>query len=455
MKNRIPTHAGRIRLIPVSDEPNMFDLTRADEPIQEGTPINKQLLDYAIAANGVTSGTATDFTLDDKMGGFTLVDGARINFRLHVSNQGNATINVSGTGAKPLLTMRGLPIPAGFAEGAWITAVYSAAMDAYIMNGGGDISPTIIVSVYDEADVICTDGVTTIHALKNGNKTHTLYVPYLGKWTVIADIEGDQESKVVTVSDLTTYTVSLSFFNSILRNNTWKRIALATKMGLANKFWKVGDRRYISDDEAYTDIPYEVYILGFNHNGTENTIDFGTFYNTETSQDWSLYKSSYRMGNVGSWRDSNMRYTVLGSTDDANGGDASETTATTPVPNTIMAQFPEELRAVMKPMQIYTYSHDTSDISLTVDYLPLLSAFEAGGDSVSNRVPEIEIEHQAQYDYFKNGNSIIKYNTDENSYWTRSPYSFASGSFITIQSNGSLFESSGGNSKGVAPIFRV
>lgn len=44
MKDRIPTYAGRIRLTPVENQPNVYDTERADEPIQEGTPLNSQNL---------------------------------------------------------------------------------------------------------------------------------------------------------------------------------------------------------------------------------------------------------------------------------------------------------------------------------------------------------------------------------------------------------------------------
>ena len=50
MKDRVPTYPGRVRLIPVAGQENTYDIVRADEPQQEGTPINKAtLLDDATA----------------------------------------------------------------------------------------------------------------------------------------------------------------------------------------------------------------------------------------------------------------------------------------------------------------------------------------------------------------------------------------------------------------------
>lgn len=57
MKDRVPTYAGRVRLTPVANQDNIYDLVRADEPIQEGTPLNKAnlLTDETAQAMGLTS----------------------------------------------------------------------------------------------------------------------------------------------------------------------------------------------------------------------------------------------------------------------------------------------------------------------------------------------------------------------------------------------------------------
>lgn len=45
VKDRIPTYPGRIRLIPVEGQVNTYDMVRADEPIEVGTPLDKALFD--------------------------------------------------------------------------------------------------------------------------------------------------------------------------------------------------------------------------------------------------------------------------------------------------------------------------------------------------------------------------------------------------------------------------
>lgn len=43
VKDRIPTYPGRVKLIPVAGQANTYDMVRADEPIEPGTPINRAL----------------------------------------------------------------------------------------------------------------------------------------------------------------------------------------------------------------------------------------------------------------------------------------------------------------------------------------------------------------------------------------------------------------------------
>lgn len=44
MKDRVPLYPGRVKLTPVSGQENTYDMVRADEPTQEGTPLSKATL---------------------------------------------------------------------------------------------------------------------------------------------------------------------------------------------------------------------------------------------------------------------------------------------------------------------------------------------------------------------------------------------------------------------------
>lgn len=65
MKDRIPLYPGRVKLNPVSGQANTFDLVRADQPTQEGTPLNKASLlkDATAALFGLGTGAVPDDVL--------------------------------------------------------------------------------------------------------------------------------------------------------------------------------------------------------------------------------------------------------------------------------------------------------------------------------------------------------------------------------------------------------
>lgn len=67
MKDRIPRYPGRVRLAPSADGEDFFTLTRADDPEQAGTPLNKaSLLSDAVAEEiGLTG---SDPTVSDALG---------------------------------------------------------------------------------------------------------------------------------------------------------------------------------------------------------------------------------------------------------------------------------------------------------------------------------------------------------------------------------------------------
>lgn len=58
MQDRVSLYPGRVKLEPVAGQANLYDLTRADQPTQEGTPLNKATL--------LNDDTAALFGLDDK-----------------------------------------------------------------------------------------------------------------------------------------------------------------------------------------------------------------------------------------------------------------------------------------------------------------------------------------------------------------------------------------------------
>lgn len=279
-------------------------------------------------------------------------------------------------------------------------------------------------------------------------------------------------------------TVEAKFVSSVLNENDWSVIKSVADASQGANYWAVGDRKAVTVNGTVgtqaINGTYYVYILGFDHNSSrEGTgITFGTFktalsggtdiclvdshYNDYSTggQKWFNMNHSSNT-NSGGWKGCDLRYDVLGSTN-SNNNDAGTTTATSPVSGTLMAALPSDLRAVMKPMTIYTDntgggSNTASYVTASVDYLPLLAEFEIFGTrSYANSA---EQNYQQQYQYYKNGNSKVKYRHSSTSstayWWERSPYYDLSSTVCFVNTNGDAAAASARYSFGLAPAFRV
>ena len=283
----------------------------------------------------------------------------------------------------------------------------------------------------------------------------------------------------------TTYFSPPLSVDPVLDNNSWDIISQVSEAKTGENYWAVGDTKQIVLDGLVGTLQlnnYEtyVYIIGFNHNEELEGpgITFGTFktalsggkdiclvdshYNDYSTggQKWFNMNHSSNT-NSGGWKGCDLRYDVLGSTN-SNNNDAGTTTATSPVSGTLMAALPSDLRAVMKPMTIYTDntgggSNTASYVTASVDYLPLLAMFEIfGTKSYANSA---EQNYQQQYQYYKNGNSKVKYRHSSTSstafWWERSPYCGSSNHFCFVYTSGSAFYTNAWYSYGLAPAFRV
>lgn len=279
-------------------------------------------------------------------------------------------------------------------------------------------------------------------------------------------------------------TVEAKFVSSVLNENDWSVIKSVADASQGANYWAVGDRKAVTVNGTVgtqaINGTYYVYILGFDHNSSrEGTgITFGTFktalsggtdiclvdshYNDYSTggQKWFNMNHSSNT-NSGGWKGCDLRYDVLGSTN-SNNNDAGTTTATSPVSGTLMAALPSDLRAVMKPMNIYTDntgggSNTASYVTKSVDYLPLLAEYEIFGTrSYANSA---EQNYQAQYQYYKNGNSKVKYRHSSTSstayWWERSPYYYNSYGFCIVNTSGYANTYGARFSYGLAPAFRV
>lgn len=336
---------------------------------------------------------------------------------------------------------------------------------------------------------------------------YTVFVPdgssamYAGETPISVEDDGAlfvgfEPSAVNVTTDLDCYATYDEAVGT-LDETSWERISKLSANGEAENYFSVGDTKMIHIagivGTLTVDGDYGVFILGFDHNEVleGNGIHFGTFKsaasngidlclvdskygNTDTSG--AKYFNMNHWGNVNysGWAGCDMRYDILGSTDKAPSGygsakttstvgyDPSETCATNPVENTLMAALPADLRAVMKPMTKYTnntgVSGDTeATVTVTTDYLPLLAEFEIfGARTYAN---SYEQNKQKQYDYFVAGNSKKKYRHSATgsaaNWWERSARYNYSEHFGMVHEIGSVDFKNTYFACGLAPIFKV
>lgn len=124
--DRVPVYPGRVRMTPVSGQANVYDMVRADQPTQEGTPINKALFDKK-------ADTLTE------------------NVTIYVTTSGNDTTG-DGTQSKPYKTVQAAldTIPKNL--GGHVATIYM---------GPGTYSGTIDIEYFHSGRVTLTGATTT------------------------------------------------------------------------------------------------------------------------------------------------------------------------------------------------------------------------------------------------------------------------------------------------------
>ena len=286
--------------------------------------------------------------------------------------------------------------------------------------------------------------------------------------------------KMVTVSyteggvtKTTTTPVTVTSISNTLASNSWATIRAVSDAGKGSNYWSVGDAKGITINgkvgaTTFSNLAISVFILGFNHNASRegsNRIHFqigkingtlvglvdGNYGNSISTTGAFTMNTSYT--NSGGWNNSHMRKTVLGS---------NSASATSPTANTLLAALPADLRAVMKPATKYSDntgggSDTASYVTSTTDLLPLLSEFEYHG--ARTYANSAEKNYQAQYDYYKAGNSKVHYKhnaTGTAAYvWCRSVYSSHGYIFCLVYTDGGAGNHYASRSWALAPCFFV
>ena len=157
MQDRVSLYPGRVKLTPVAGQENIFDLVRADQPTQEGTPLNKAtLLKDATAA---ILGLPNSAVPDDAFLALALPAGK---YAISVTVKSPGGRPMSGVSLSGIVTAAGSTVVTdengvgfGFTTNspATITADTSSFLD---LKNVASVTLTPKEKIVNEAEIVCT-----------------------------------------------------------------------------------------------------------------------------------------------------------------------------------------------------------------------------------------------------------------------------------------------------------
>ena len=326
---------------------------------------------------------------------------------------------------------------------------------------------TITVTRAGDGAITATSSSTSIATVSVSGNTVTVTGKAYGSATITVKVAEGTNHKAPANK---TCAVQVNLFNATLNSNSWAAIKAASDIDEGANYWSAGDTKTIKingtvGNFTFSNLSINAFILGFNHNSAKEGThrihwQLGKMGGTMVGLCDNQYNSSvsgagyFHMNdsntNVGGWKDSSMRKTLLG----------NSKTPSSPLANSLMAALPSDLRAVMKSVTKYTDntgngSNSSGNVTATTDYLWLLAEFEVHGSS--NYANQYEKNSQAQYAYYKAGNSKIAYNHTAVStavwWWLRSPRYGNDYSFCIVSTGGGSYYSYAYYSAALLPGF--
>lgn len=298
-----------------------------------------------------------------------------------------------------------------------------------------------------------SDGKTLTASIVNG--VATIGNVGYGTWTVTAG----SNTATIEVREFKQYKVFVT-----LNDYSWEEISAVSASGDAKNLFSVGDTKSIVlngtvGETTFSNVKIDAYILGINHNAEvegNNRIHFcigkvdnktiglvDNQYGQYPMPSSGYFSMSYGDNdiNIGGWDACYMRRSVM---------------------QWIKNALPTDLQNILKTVTKYTdntggNSDSLSNVTATTETICLEAEFEVHGTrTYANRY---EQNKQQQYDYYKNGNSKVRYKYNSTSdtawWWNRSPHFNSSDCFCFVTTEGTAgFYNSRGR-YAIAPCFYV
>lgn len=243
-----------------------------------------------------------------------------------------------------------------------------------------------------------------------------------------------------------------------LENTSWTDIKAVGASGGAENYWAVGDTKSVvlNGTVGIVNLVHQTYlfcIIGFNHNENyegkgihfmlEKTIEGTNIALTDSNHTNATSSVSFRYNlsdvNTGGWQGCYLRNTICQSFYEA---------------------LPSDLKSVLDGCIKYTdnvggTSMAAANVTATNDKIFIPAEFEIFG--VKTGANNAEQNYQKQYDYYKAGNSKVKYCShnlgEQANWWLRSPDNNGSYALGVAVSKISGFRAT--NSLGLVPCFKV
>lgn len=311
------------------------------------------------------------------------------------------------------------------------------------------------------------DGVLIVDStVKNAYRSTFLEIPDVEQdgYYCIAMFPYGTEAYGGAVNTNESNVTSISLASKTLNNNSWETISRIASSGEAANYWAVGDRKAVALNGTVGSLTfndtYYCYIIGFDHNSDKEGMDrihfqFGYDALREGVQ---IAFTDSKYGDIGGADYFSMN------TGSSNAGGWENCYARTTLCPAFKNVMPSDLQNVLKTVTKYSdntggnnASSVASYVTSTTDTVFLLAEYEVFGTrSYANTS---EQNYQAQYAYYSNGNSKLRYDVHDTTspvgWWLRSVYIGNGNNFCKVRSSGVSMGTRAYYSDGFAPAFCV
>lgn len=385
---------------------------------ESGKVASKQLPDFIPAGEKGQAGGVATLDSDGKIPS-SQIGAAGVSPQLIVTVPSGSAVSCTDGEATFSRTSTGTVIFDLPDYGLWTV---SASLD------GMEVSKPVTVDIVKQYEISLLYFSATIHVVsdsgavvtaQSGSKTVTdivqtsgyvdLIITEKGTYTVSAAKDGKTSNSVTVevTDDGKTYTAACLFLSSVLSENSWANIAAASAAGLADDMWEVGDEIDITvSGETLT-----LIIMDFNHDDLADGGKAGVTFGTK-----NLMTTPRKMNNTRT-----------------NTGGYTESDAYEWIQNTLLADLPSDLQAVVKTVNKLTRLSSSAETASAV----AMKLFLFSWDEVSSEA-EQSMGEGTLYSCFPTRESRVKYLANGSGavheWWTRSP--LGSDGFYAVSTTG-------------------